>query len=429
MPVAVPTMPCARLKWPLPNATSATISGIITLNTAAVMPSNTCTATSRYGSLTVANSRPRIASAAKPSSSSGRRPHCCALRPTDGEVSATMACGTTMQAAISTGAHWLDRVVTTPAISGSIAALASCSSSTLPAKISSGRWRIRLQTLVALASATSRTTAPCARAASISRSRIRISASKVGIARMKVTRNTERLDKQIAAGAHHGRGDAVAERGIAGVAPEPLADRKRPDQAEADRGNRRTEHATRGGVQGRGGHHHRKDRPRRISERADADGRNRKARHQPFGARGIDDGAARHLSDQADDAADRQHKADLDLGPFLRRQIDRDERPEPGLHIGEKEDEPVEAAQALARRSGDGPLWPAARRRRIAADRPRRDRRHRSGLDRMSWVRARTGCLLSAALLVDRIAAARRLPEAPSTTIGEPSLYSGAAFT
>ena len=66
-----------------------------------------------------------MASAAKAISSSGRLPHACALRPTDGEVSATIACGTMMQAAISTGAHWLDRVVTTPAISGSIAAFAS----------------------------------------------------------------------------------------------------------------------------------------------------------------------------------------------------------------------------------------------------------------------------------------------------------------
>ena len=50
-----------------------------------------------------------------------------------------------MQAAISTGAHWLERVVTMPAIKGSIAALASCNSSTLPAKISSGRWRQQMQ--------------------------------------------------------------------------------------------------------------------------------------------------------------------------------------------------------------------------------------------------------------------------------------------
>src|ERR1700733_3195751 len=168
----------------------------MTLKTAAVMPSNTCTATSRYGSVTVANSKPRIASAAKPSSNSGRRPHCCALRPTEGDASATMTCGTTMHAAISTGAQWLERVVTTPAINGSIAALASCSSSTQPAKISRGRWRIRFRTLVALASGSSRVTAPCAWAASISRSRMRESASSVGIASRKVTRNTERLDKR-----------------------------------------------------------------------------------------------------------------------------------------------------------------------------------------------------------------------------------------
>ena len=58
---------------------------------------------------------------------------------------------------------------------------------------------------------------------------------------------------------------------------------------------------------------------------------------------------ARHLADQPDDAADRQHKANLDLGPFLRRQIDRDEWAKTGLDVGEKEDEPVKAALALRR--------------------------------------------------------------------------------
>jgi hypothetical protein len=77
-----------------------------------------------------------------------------------------------------------------------------------------------------------------------------------------------------------------------------------------------------------------KDRPRRIGEGSYADGANRKARDQPFPAGGVDDGAARHLADQPDDAADRQHQADFDLGPFLRRQIDRDERTETGLDIG-----------------------------------------------------------------------------------------------
>jgi hypothetical protein len=153
--------------------------------------------------------------------------------------------------------------------------------------------------------------------------------------------------QQIAGCSHHGRGGAVAKRRKAGVAPEPFADLERADQSETDRGNGGTEHAARGGMQGGSGYDHRKDRPCGIRERTGADGRHRKACHQPFGARCIDDGAAGHLPDQADQSADRQHKADFDLGPFLRRQIDSNEWPEAGLHIRQKEDEPVEAAQAL----------------------------------------------------------------------------------
>jgi len=103
-------------------------------------------------------------------------------------------------------------------------------------------------------------------------------------------------------------------------------------------------------VQGGSGHHHRKDRPCGISQRAHANRRHRKAGHQPFGARRVDDGAARHLSNQPDETTDRQHKADLDLGPLLRCQVHRDEWTEAGLHIREKEDEPIKSAQALARR-------------------------------------------------------------------------------
>ncbi len=169
----------------------------MTLNTAAVMPSNTCTATNRYGSLdggkqqTADRQRRKAQQQQRPSA-----PLFAPLRPIEGDVSATMACGTTMHAAISTGAHRLERVVTTPAINGSIAALASCSSSTLPAKIRRGRWRISVRTLVALASGPSEATVPCAWATSISRSRMRESASRVGIASRKVTRNTERLDRR-----------------------------------------------------------------------------------------------------------------------------------------------------------------------------------------------------------------------------------------
>ena len=83
----VPTIPWPRLKWPVPRVRSAMTSGTITPNTAAVTPSSSCTTTSKSGLVTVANSRPRIGSAAKPTSSSGRRPQSCARVPTQGESS------------------------------------------------------------------------------------------------------------------------------------------------------------------------------------------------------------------------------------------------------------------------------------------------------------------------------------------------------
>ena len=44
----------------------------------------------------------------------------------------------------------------------------------------------------------------------------------------------------------------------------------------------------------------------------------------------------------ADQAAGRQHQADVDLRPGMRRQIDRDERAEAGLDVGQEEAEPVQ---------------------------------------------------------------------------------------
>jgi hypothetical protein len=98
----------------------------------------------------------------------------------------------------------------------------------------------------------------------------------------------------------------------------------------------------------------------RISQRRRPDRCDGQACHYSFGTGGIDDGSAGHLPDQADDAADREHKADLDLGPFLRGQIDRHEWPETGLHVGQKEDEPIEPVLAFARR-----LWRRVGRRRF----------------------------------------------------------------
>ncbi|MHC2369380.1 hypothetical protein ACVIQT_004028 [Bradyrhizobium diazoefficiens] len=185
---------------------------------------------------------------------------------------------------------------------------------------------------------------------STSSSRMRDSAIRVGIASRNVTRKNRAARQQIAGRAHHGGGNAIAEGGKPRVAAEPLADRERTDEAEADRGDRRAQHAARRRMQRRGGHDHGEDRHGGIGERAAADGRDGKGGDQPLGFCRVDDRPARHLPDQGDDAANRQHEADLALRPFLRRQIDRDEGAEAGLHVGEEEDEPVEAAQAPARR-------------------------------------------------------------------------------
>src|SRR6202022_1252186 len=124
-------------------------------------------------------------------------------------------------------------------------------------------------------------------------------------------------------------------------------DREWSPHTEADRVNGRTEPAAGGSAECRSRCASRKDRPRRISQRAHADRSRRKAGARGARAGGIDDGAAGHLPDQSDHAADRQHKTDLDLRPLLRRQINRDEWTETGLNIREKEKKPVEAAQAL----------------------------------------------------------------------------------
>ena len=127
--------------------------------------------------------------------------------------------------------------------------------------------------------------------------------------------------------------------------------------------------------------------------------------------------AARHLPEQRHHAADRQHEADVDLRPFLRRQIDRDERAEPGLHVGDEEDEPVEAAQAAARRV-------RAARRRAPADAARPTARASgcgAGAAIVRAVRPRAG-RVARQITAPAASRGRRgaggLPSAPSTMTG-----------
>ena len=57
----------------------------------------------------------------------------------------------------------------------------------------------------------------------------------------------------------------------------------------------------------------------------------------------IDQGAGRHLACHRADRAETEREADPRLGPALGRQINRDERPEPSLDVGDEQVEPVEA--------------------------------------------------------------------------------------
>ena len=65
MPMAKPTKPSAKLKWPLRPAISAVISGSSTPRQAPAMPSSTCTRTSVVGSVVTAKNMPRSGKVAK----------------------------------------------------------------------------------------------------------------------------------------------------------------------------------------------------------------------------------------------------------------------------------------------------------------------------------------------------------------------------
>jgi hypothetical protein len=56
------------------------------------------------------------------------------------------------------------------------------------------------------------------------------------------------------------------------------------------------------------------------------------------------------LAGERHQSAGGQNKADVELGPGVRGQIDRDERTEAGLDVGEEKGEPVKPARARARR-------------------------------------------------------------------------------
>ena len=64
-----------------------------------------------------------------------------------------------------------------------------------------------------------------------------------------------------------------------------------------------------------------------------------------FGSQVIDQRAPRRLRENSCDPADREREPDALLVPSIASEVNRDERPHPRLHVGEKEIEPIEATQ------------------------------------------------------------------------------------
>ncbi len=111
-------------------------------------------------------------------------PTSSATRPTHGANPATTSCGTTMHAPIRVDAHWLERRVKIPPISGSMAAFASWNSRMQPANTNSRRSLNTLRTVVVAAPIS------VSRGRSTSPMRMRASANMAGAASAAVRKNT-----------------------------------------------------------------------------------------------------------------------------------------------------------------------------------------------------------------------------------------------
>src|SRR5262245_50145549 len=94
--------------------------------------------------------------------------------------------------------------------------------------------------------------------------------------------------EQVARRSHSRSGDGGTCGSEAGVAAKSLGDRLMTDETEADGANRRTEHATRKGVQHLGGEHGEKDWPHSDDDSTKGNSENAKSGHDPFRTGGVE---------------------------------------------------------------------------------------------------------------------------------------------
>ena len=162
------------------------------------------------------------------------------------------------------------------------------------------------------------------------------------------------LGDVIAAGAHQRRADAVADRGEARIAAEPMREGRLTRDQQAHRGNGGTQCAARYAVQHLGQIDRERRRPQREQQRAGGEDENAEGSDAALAPHRVDQRAGRDLAQQGRDRAEAEGEADGGLRPALGRQIDGDERPEAGLDIGDEQVEPVESAPACACAGGCG---------------------------------------------------------------------------
>ena len=322
MPIEVPTMPWPRLKWPVPRVRSATTSGTMTANTAAVTPSRSCTATSSTGLRHRWRTEGRgSATRRSRSSSSGRRPQIwrAAADPRrqrrHHELRHDDAGGDQHRRPVA------ERMVTHAAHQrqhggiGEMEQQAGSRRRSAAADCASARpaWSAACRCRVVAA------TAPWARSGSISAGEIMRSANSAGTEQQHGDDEHRARGKQITAGAHRGRRQAVADEAKRALRPSrsPIAAWPTRPRLIAAMAGPSTQLASACRIEADSTIG--KDRQRRIGQGADADGRDRDGGDEAFRAGGIDQCAARHLSDERNEAGGRQHEADIDLRPLSAR--------------------------------------------------------------------------------------------------------------
>src|SRR6185312_3148219 len=146
-----------------------------------------------------------------------------------------------------------------------------------------------------------------------------------------------------------------------------------PDNAEADRADRRRDDARGQPVQNFRGEDEEPGGKQSQDQRRRADHRDADCGQGALPADCVGECAARYLAEHAEQAPRRQRHADARLSPSEARQVEGDESAETGLDIGEEEIQPVEPVTAAARAGrSQASLRRAIARRRLARGIPRR---------------------------------------------------------